>query len=153
MARVRVNQLLDASVHEAETCWCDVSRWPEWVDGLARVISVDGSWPEAGSEVIWQSGPAGRGRVSETVETYEPLHSLTVRVHDDAIEGRQQVRFEPAAEGVQIELALEYRITRRSPLTPLIERLFVRRPMTISLTKTLERFGTVLAKSRASGLG
>ena len=29
----------------------------------------------------------------------------------------------------------------------------VRRPMTISLTKTLERFGTALAKSRASGLG
>jgi hypothetical protein len=144
VARVRVNQFFDASVHEVETCWYDVNRWPEWVDGLARVISVDGSWPQVGSEVTWQSSPAGRGRVSERVEAYEPLGGLTVHVRDDAIEGRQEVRFEPAGNGVEIELSLDYRIQRRSPLTPLIERLFVRRPMTISLTKTLERFGGVL---------
>lgn len=148
-----MTQFLDASVHEALTCWCDVNRWPDWVDGLARVVSVGGSWPEVGSEVIWQSFPAGRGRVSEQVEAYEPLGGLTVSVHDDAIEGRQRVRFEPAGDGVTVELSLEYRIRRRSPLTPLVDWLFVRRPMTLSLTKTLQRFGGVLATSRASGLG
>jgi Polyketide cyclase / dehydrase and lipid transport len=144
VARVCVNQLFDASVHEVETRWYDVSRWPEWVDGLARVISVDGGWPQVGSEVIWQSSPAGRGRVSEQVEAYEPLRGLTVRVHDEAIEGHQRVRFEPAGSGVEVELSLDYRIMRRTPVTPLIERLFVRRPMIMSLTRTLERFGSVL---------
>jgi Polyketide cyclase / dehydrase and lipid transport len=144
VARVCVRQLFDASVHEVETCWYDVNRWPEWVDGLARVISVDGGWPRVGSEVIWQSSPAGRGRVSERVEAYEPLRGLTVRVQDEAIEGHQQVRFEPAGSGVEVELSLDYRITRRTPVTPVIEWLFVRRPMTTSLTRTLERFGSVL---------
>jgi hypothetical protein len=153
MPRVRVTHLFHASVHEAETCWCDVTRWPEWVDGLDRVVSVDPSWPEVGSQVVWESGPAGRGRVSERVEAREPLVSLTVRIEDDTIEGRQQVRFDPAAEGVALELALEYRIRRRSPLTLLVEWLFARRPMTMSLTKTLERFGGVLTTSRATDLG
>ena len=64
MALVRHSTTLPGSVHEAETCWYEVERWPEWVDELARVIEVNGPWPEAGAEVVWESGPAGRGRVT-----------------------------------------------------------------------------------------
>lgn len=148
-----MRQIYSGSVHEAESCWCDVSRWPAWVDGLARVISVDPSWPAMGAEVVWESGPAGRGRVTERVEAFEPLAGLTLAVEDDSIHGRQRVSFDPAGAGVEVELALEYRIKRRWLLTPLIDRLFVRGPMTTSLTKTLERFGTVLPASRGRGLG
>ncbi len=145
MARVRVTKLFGASVHEAETCWCDVGRWPEWVDGLDRVVSVDEGWPQDGSQVVWESGPAGRGRVSERVLAHEPLTAITVRVEDETMVGTQRVDFEPAGNGVRVEVTLEYRIKRRNPVTWVVESVFVRRPMVGSLTRTLERFGGVLA--------
>ncbi len=140
MATVRVRQTYPSSVHEAQTCWCEVSRWPEWVDGAVRIVSVEERWPQLGSTVVWQSGPAGRGRVTERVIGFEPLAELTVAVEDDAMEGVQTVRFDPEGEGVEVEVTLEYRIKRRSPMTWLVEGLFVRRPMILSLTRTLERF-------------
>jgi hypothetical protein len=148
-----VRQAYPGSVHEAQRCWCDTARWPVWVDGLARVVAVEGDWPQAGASVTWESGPAGRGRVRERVRDYEALDGLTVSVEDDSITGSQRVDFEPVPEGVAVELCLEYSIKRRSPLTPVVDQLFVRRPMTISLTRTLERFGAVLAESRRPGVG
>ena len=153
MATVRVTHLFDGSVHEAETCWYDVARWPDWVDGLTRVVAVEGDWPRPGAKVTWESGPAGRGRVTERVTAYEPLAGQTVAVEDDSISGTQRVVFDPAEDGVQIELTLSYAIKRRSPLTPLVDLIFVRRPMTISLTKTLGRFGLALADSRQPSVG
>lgn len=148
-----MRQVLPGSVHEAETCWCDVSGWPEWVDGLARVLGVEGDWPRKGSRVHWESGPAGRGEVSEGVIEYVPLERLVVFVEDSLMEGTQSVSFEPAPGGVTVELALTYRVRRRTPLTPLVEWLFVRRPMTMSMSRTLERFGWVLEASRGASLG
>jgi Polyketide cyclase / dehydrase and lipid transport len=145
--------MVSGSVHEAQTCWLDVSRWPDWVDGVARVVSVDGGWPAVGARVVWESGPSGRGRATEVVRAYVPLERLVVFVEDSLMQGEQSVTFEPAAAGVQVEVKLEYRIKRRSPFTLLIERLFVRRPMALSLSRTLERFGSALDASRARSLG
>jgi hypothetical protein len=145
--------VLDGSVHEAETCWYDTARWPQWVDELARVVTVEGDWPQPGSRVIWESGPSGRGRVEERVLAYEPLDAQTVAVQDVSIEGTQRVVFTPAGDQVEVELTLTYSIKRRSPFTPIVDRLFVRRPMTISLTRTLARFAAVLAESRRSSVG
>jgi hypothetical protein len=153
VATVAVSQTYPASVDEAEACWCDISRWPEWVDGLARVVAVDPGWPGPDRAVIWESVPAGRGRVSERVTEYEPGAGLILAVEDDSIRGQERVVFQAVEAGVEVILSLEYRIRRRTPLTPLVERLFVRRPMALSLTKTLARFGPVLDGSRASGLG
>jgi hypothetical protein len=153
VATVRVTDSLDGSVHEAETCWYDVARWPGWVDGLTRVVAVEGDWPRPGARVTWESGPAGRGRVTERVTEYEPLAGQTVEVEDDSISGTQRVDFEPAQDGVRIELTLRYSIKRRSPLTPVVDLLFVRRPMTISMTKTLQRFRLALADSREPSVG
>ncbi len=153
MGKVTVKQSYRGSVHEAERCWCDTARWPGWIDGLARVVAVEGDWPRAGSSVTWESGPAGRGRVRELVTDHQPLVGITTAVQDDSIDGRQRVAFVPAGDSVEVELSLEYSIMRRSPFTPLVDRLFVRRPMSISLSKTLERFGAALAESRRSGVG
>jgi hypothetical protein len=150
---VRVSESFPGSVHEAERCWYDTASWPRWVDELARVVSVEGEWPQHGSAVIWQSGPAGRGRVTERVVEYEPLEGYTVEVEDDSITGEQKVSFDPVEDGVEVELALRYRIKRRSPLTQLVDALFVRRVMIGSLEKTLGGFGGVLAESRRSGVG
>ena len=148
-----MRQLFPGSVHEAEDCWYDTSGWPGWVDSLARIVSVEGDWPETGATVVWESTPAGRGRVREQVIAYEALAGQTNEVEDDSIRGQQQVTFTPAASGVEVELSLTYSIKRRSPITPVIDWLFVRPPMTVSLTKTLERFAVALEASRASGLG
>jgi hypothetical protein len=153
VSKVRASQAFPGSVHEAETCWYDTARWPDWVDELARIVDVQGDWPQPGAIVTWQSGPAGRGRVKERVTAFEPLEGCSVAVEDDSITGEQRVAFNPAEEGVEVELALEYAIKRRSPLTPLIDWLFVRRLMATSLQKTLRGFGLALEESRHPGVG
>ena len=153
MASVRVSGVFPGSVHEAEVCWYDTTRWSEWVDELADVVDVQGGWPAAGGLVVWRSGPAGRGRVTERVLAYEPLEGQTLEVEDDAITGEQTVSFEPAGDGVEVTVALRYRIRRRNPLTPLVDLLFIRRLMASSLQRTLARFGAALETSREPGVG
>ena len=152
MPTVRVAEAFPGSVHEAETCWYDTRRWPAWIDGLARVVAVEGDWPSAG-RVIWESGPAGRGRVVEDVVEQEPLHGQTVAVEDDSIEGRQTVSFTPVEAGVEVEVALSYRIKKRSVFTPLVDLLFVRRAMATSVRTTLLRFGAELSSARRADVG
>src|SRR5215469_9032234 len=127
MGRVSVAETFPASVHEAESCWYDVARWPGWVDGLERVTEVRGSWPAAGARVVWQSGPAGRGRVVERAVSHEPLRGQTVEVDDDSIRGSQTVTFTPHPDGVEVALSLDYKLKRRWLLTPLVDLLFIRR--------------------------
>jgi hypothetical protein len=153
VANISVSESFPYSVNEAEAVWCDVSKWPRWVDELDHVVSVEGEWPQPGATLVWQSGPAGRGRVTEQVIEYEPLGGYTVEVEDDAITGEQSVTFEPASDGVEVRLALRYRIKRRSPLTALIDVLFVRRLMVSSLQRTVAAFGVALAESRRTGVG
>ena len=153
MRAVSVVENFPGSVHEAETLWYDTTRWPDWVDGLARVTKVDDRWPQLGSSVIWESGPAGRGQVVERVVDFQPLAGCVVEVHDDSIRGRQSVAFAPDEEAVEIVLTLEYEIRRRSPLTPLVDLLFIRRVFRMSLEATLHRFGLELEAARARGVG
>lgn len=152
MRAVQAEVTLPGSVHEAESCWYDTTRWPSWVDGLARVLAVEPGWPRAGSSVRWESGPAGRGRVVERVVAYEQLAGQTLEVEDDSIRGRQSVAFTPEGNGVEVELRLEYEIKRRTIVTPLIDILFIRRLMAASLRRTLARFGAQLATAQQSGV-
>ena len=153
MATVRVADVFPGSVHEAETCWYDTAGWTEWVDELAEVVDVHGDWPAEGSSVTWESGPAGRGRVTERVSWHELLEGQTVEIEDDSIRGSQSVTFTPADGGVAVALELRYRIKRRNPLTPLIDLLFIRRLMASSLQRTLGRFGASLEASRQRDVG
>jgi hypothetical protein len=149
MARVGVALSFRGTVHEAETCWYDHARWPAWVDGLERVLDVTGGWPAVGGRIVWESGPAGRGHVVETVTAHAPLGGQTVEVEDDSIQGHQSVAFTPTEGSVGVELSLEYQIKRRSMFTPLVDVLFIRRAMERSLQATLTRFGGELADVRA----
>ena len=153
MRVVSVAETFQGSVHEAETVWYDTTGWPAWVDGLDRVSEADPRWPQLGATVTWQSGPAGRGRVIERVVAYEPLSGQTVEVQDDSIRGQQMIRFAPADGAVSIELSLEYEIKKRSPITPLVDVLFIRSAFKSSVSATLHRFGVELAAARGSGVG
>jgi hypothetical protein len=144
MGSVEVTLGFPGSVHDAESLWYDTGRWVAWVDGLDALVSVDGDWPRVGATVVWQSGPAGRGRVIERVVEYEPLDGQTVDVKDDALTGRQSIRFTPDEHAVEITLRLEYRVTKRSIVTPLVDLLFIRNAVRASLRATLARFGLEL---------
>ena len=144
MGRARVLHTFAGSVQQAQACWYDTTRWPAWVDGLGQVLRVDGDWPRVGSSVTWESGPAGRGRVTEQVIAYDPAHGQTVEVDDASIGGVQSVWFAPATDGVQVGLSLEYRLKQRSLVSPVVDLLFIQRAMATSLGSTVARFGTEL---------
>jgi len=144
MATVQASVTVKATVHDAEQLWYDTSTWEGWVDGLETIVSVDGAWPAVGSGVVWESGPAGRGGVTERVVAYEQLGGQTVEVQDDSIDASQSVTFTPLDAGCEVTLTLDYRIRRRSIITPVIDALFVRNAWASSLRSTLARFAIEL---------
>jgi Polyketide cyclase / dehydrase and lipid transport len=140
MRTVQATQTVAGAVGEVERRWYDTGRWSSWVDGLERVLDISGPWPEPGAVVTWESGPAGRGRVVERVVEHRPLQGQTSEVSDPSISGRQSVAFAPVADGVEVTLALSYALNRRSPVTPVVDLLFIRRAIASSLQTTLARF-------------
>ncbi len=129
----------------AEALWYQVERWPEWVDGCARVIERAGPWPRTGGGVVWESAPNGRGRVSEHARAYEPGVGQTTEASDERMSGVQRVSFARAPQGTQISLELDYRLTRRGPAMVVVDLLFIRRAVGDSLTRTLEGLAELLA--------
>jgi Polyketide cyclase / dehydrase and lipid transport len=147
MARIRIAHECAGTLAAAERLWFDLERWPSFIDGFARVVRCEGDWPQAGSRLEWDSTPNGRGRVTETVLAYEPGAGQSSEVEDPAIAGTQRVSFEALDEGVGValELELDYRLTKRGPLQPVLDLLFIRRAQRDSLGRTLERFARELA--------
>lgn len=151
MATVHATVELPCQPAEAEALWYDTDRWSAWIDGLDEILSIEGPWPRAGGTLVWQSNPAGRGRVTEHVVEYEPGASQTAEVEDETLAGRQTVEFIPAADGIAVTLSLDYRLAKRSPLMAVVDVLFIRRAVRASLRNTLERFGAELSSSRFTG--
>ena len=119
--------------------WTDLSRWPTFVEGFARVIEVDPGWPGEGSRVIWESIPSGRGRVTEKVIESSTGQFATM-VFEDRLSGRQALRAIESESGARLELALEYTLTSYGPLGPLADAIFIRRALRDSLRRTIQRF-------------
>ena len=128
---------LAAPVALAARLWTDLSRWPTFVDGFGHVVEVDELWPEPGTKVIWQSGPAGRGRVTERLLECDDEHVVT-EVFEDQLHGRQSVFFEPG----RVTMHLDYELTTGGPLRGLTDFLFIRRALGMALERTLRRFST-----------
>lgn len=141
MSRAGASMLVPGRTAAAEELWYDRHRWAAWVDGFGHVTRLDGEWPQVGSRMVWASPPKGRGLVQEVVVAYEPRTGQTVEVEDERLRGRQTVSFEPVGEEVRVTLTLEYELKHRNVLTPLIDRVFIRRELTDSLRRTLRRFG------------
>jgi hypothetical protein len=120
--------------------WSDVDRWPTFVEGFARRLDLTENWPAPGSRVVWESTPDGRGRVTEAVKESEP-DRFSTQVYEKALTGVQTLRALPANGGSEVELALEYELTRYGPLSGVADALFIRRALRDSLRRTLFRFG------------
>jgi hypothetical protein len=124
---------------EAEALWYDPVRWPAWIDGFAHVVELPEGWPAEG-RLVWDSTPDGRGRVLESVTGYEARSGQTLAVEDSRLRGTQRVEFIPGPDHVKIRLSLAYELKERTPLTWLVDLLFVRRAVVASLRRTLTRF-------------
>lgn len=120
--------------------WADVSRWPSFVEGFARLVENDPGWPAPDARLVWESVPAGRGRVTEkVVESSEDR--IATMVFEERLAGRQEFRVAPGPRGAAVELSLEYTLTKYGPLGVVADALFIRRAIRDSLRRTLFRFG------------
>jgi hypothetical protein len=132
---------LPVQVSAAEALWYDLQRWPVFVDGFGHVVKAEGDWPHEGARLVWDSVPAGRGRVVELVTRYEVRAGQSAEVEDERITGSQTVRFFPRPDGrSQLQLELVWELKDRNVLTPLVDLLFVRRAFSDALRRTLARF-------------
>ena len=142
MGRVGARIDVPGQASDAEALWYDVGRWPTFVDGLKHIARVTGDWPHPGAEVVWDSQPGGRGRgrVLEQVVAYEPRRGQDVALEDERIRATQRIGFAPHADGVAVTLELDYELKERTPVTRIVDLLFVRREVEASLRRTLAGF-------------
>ena len=129
---------------EAEELWYDTSRWPTFIDGFGHVVSSEGDWPAARATLVWQSTPAGRGRVLERVTEYEPRLGQTAEVDDPKMTAIQRVAFTPKDDGVELSLSMEYTLKEGGPLKPFTDFFFIRRAVGDALRRTVARFAREL---------
>lgn len=125
---------------EALRLWADVERWPSFVEGFTRRVELSPEWPQKGARVVWESGPGGRGRVTETVAE-SAADRFATRVFEEALAGTQMLRAVPASDGSEVELSLEYELVKYGPLRGVADAIFIRRALRDALRRTLFRFG------------
>jgi hypothetical protein len=146
MRVVRESVIAELTPLVAQELWTDTTRWPTFVDGFARTVELDPTWPEAGSKVIWESGPAGRGRVTERIRDLTPGEAIVSQVFEKQLIGTQRVTFEPDADGSLVTVEFEYELQKAGPLRALTDVLFIRRALSDMLARTLRRFSTEAAE-------
>jgi hypothetical protein len=145
-ARVEVT----GPIAEAESLWYDPKRWPAFVEGFAHVVKQDGTWPEKGARIVWDSVRDGRGRVIEQVRRFEPREGQTVEIEDPKLRGVQTIAFEALTDPSRtlVSLELQYKLKGANFGGPIADVLFVRRALGDSLRKTLMRFRRELEAER-----
>jgi uncharacterized membrane protein len=130
--------------------WIDLTRWPTFVDGFGHVERVDDGWPAEGVKLVWRSGPAGRGVVTERVVASERGIRLVTQVFDERMRGAQAITFEPVDDdSTRVDIELDYTLARGGPLAAVTDVLFIRRALTDALGRTLRRFRTEAAEEAA----
>jgi hypothetical protein len=140
VSTVSARVAVEGSIAEAESLWYDLARWPAFVDGFGHVARRDPSWPQAG-EVMWDSTPAGRGRVIEQVTWFSQREGQDAKVEDPKINGTQRLRFAPGTVSIELEYELKEG-------TWLLDVLFIRRAQRDALRRTLTRFAIELRAER-----
>jgi uncharacterized membrane protein len=139
MGRAEAKVQVPGLASEAEALWYDPIRWPAWIDGFGHLVEISADWPASG-RAVWNSAPGGRERVIENVTAYEPRAGQTLAVEDSRLRGTQRVAFTPGPDHTKVTLTLSYEIKERTPVTWLVDALFVRRAVVASLRRTLDRF-------------
>jgi hypothetical protein len=145
MPVVRESAVAELAPAAAQALWADTTRWPTFVDGFARLVERGDTWPEPGAKVVWESVPAGRGRVTERV-LERGLDVFSTEVFEKQLTGTQTAFFEPSDGGTLITIELSYQLQKGGPLRALTDVLFIRRALADALARTLRRFATEAAE-------
>ena len=120
--------------------WADAQLWPTYVEGFARVVEQDPAWPAEGSRLVWESVPAGRGRVTEKVVRGAAADRFATQIFEERLIGVQTFRAAESEAGSRVELSLEYTLTKYGALGGVADAIFIRRALRDSLRRTLARF-------------
>jgi len=139
MPEVRASCVVPIGPEKATATWRDPRRWGGFVEGFQRVEEQSPDWPAEGAKVVWQSGPGGRGRVTEKVKSAAPT-AFGTRVYEKRLVGTQTFRAAEDGAGSRVDVTLEYQLTSQSPLKGVTDLLFIRRALRDALTRTLRRF-------------
>ena len=140
MRTARASGFVSLEPAAALALWADTARWASFVEGFARVLELSPGWPAEGDRVVWESSPGGRGRVTEKV-VENGADRFATMVFEDALSGKQTLRAAPAEDGgSEVELSLEYTLTKWGPLSGVADALFIRRAQSDALARALRRF-------------
>jgi hypothetical protein len=120
--------------------WTDLDRWPSFIEGFARTLECSPDWPAGNARLIWESTPAGRGRVTEKVAQGQGPDRFVTHVYEERLLGTQTFRVVESTGGSRAELSLEYALTKYGPLSAVADAIFIRRAIRDSLRRTLFRF-------------
>jgi ligand-binding SRPBCC domain-containing protein len=137
MAAVSVTAPIAAPLAEVWDLYFDPQRWRAWVDQFAAVVDVDPNYPAAGSELVWRSGPAGRGEVREEVLVHEQLARHRIRFSDPASTGELTTTFAGEGGETTVTLEMSYELVSSGLFAKISDALFVRSQMRSSLARTL----------------
>ena len=143
---VKASTEVPLSLAEAWEGYFDPRGWPEWVDGFAGVVSSEG-YPEAGGTLVWRTGTAGRGKVTEEVQAHEPRRLHRIAFRDPTMTGELETTFSIQGEGTRVSQAMTYRLVERG-IFAFLGALFVRSQVRRSLERSVTAFRDHVAGSR-----
>jgi uncharacterized protein YndB with AHSA1/START domain len=136
MATVGESVEIEAPLARVWDFYFDVEGWSMWLDQFATLVSSNG-WPEGGGTLVWRSGAAGRGEVTEEVLEHVPRERHRVRFSDPSAEGELLATFAEAEAGTSVTLELTYELRSTGVFARVSDVLFVRSQMRASLHRTL----------------
>ena len=92
---ITASVIVEAPRRRGRAALDDPTRWASWIDGFGHVFRLDDHWPQQGARRIWDSRPAGRGRVMETATAFRgAARSGRSPSRTPRVRGFQRVRFE-----------------------------------------------------------
>ena len=137
VGKVSEEEKIPAPLADVWDLYFDPKVWPAWVDQFHAVDTIEPPYPEEGGRLVWHSGQAGRGQVTETVIEHEHRRLHRIRFADPASEGELLTTFEIDGDGTKVKLDLVYGLLQPGFFGPITDRLFVRSQMASSLSRSL----------------
>lgn len=147
MPSVEETVLAEASLAETWDAYFDPAGWPEWVDAFAGVTWKDG-YPLRGGKLIWRTGSAGRGEVTEDVVEHEPRTLHKIRFSDPTMTGELETRFAMEGPNTRVTQTMSYSLAERGVFA-FLGALFVRSQIKRSLQRSLEGLRAHVAERAA----
>ena len=145
MPKAEASILVGASLAETWDAFFEEGNWTAWGDAFGGVVSSEG-YPETGGRLVWRTGAAGRGEVSEEVLAHEPRTLHLIAFSDPTMSGKLETRFSLEGSETRVTQAMDYRLAERGVFA-FLGALFVRSQVARSLERSLAGFRDHVAES------